>query len=76
MPHFCSMVAVHADKHEIRVSIPTEGMSAEEVSAFVAWLRVEGIIRRSRLTAEAAWQLSEDIKSEWWRDNEHRFPKA
>jgi hypothetical protein len=29
------MVAVEADKHEIRVSIPTAGMTPEAVSAFV-----------------------------------------
>jgi hypothetical protein len=27
----------------------------------------------SRLPPEAAWQLSEDIKSEWWQANERRF---
>lgn len=74
--HLAGMVAVHADKHEIRVSIPTEGMSPEDVSAFVAWLRVESIVRRSQLTTESAWLLSEDIKSGWWAANEHRLPQA
>ena len=67
------MVAVETDGHEIRVSIPTDGMSPEAVSAFVKWLRVELIARRSRLTDEAAWQISEDIKSDWWARNKVRF---
>ncbi len=70
------MVAVEADKHEIRVSIPTDGMTPEDVSAFVSWLRLESVVRRSKLTPEAAWQLSEDLKTEWWQANEHRFGPA
>jgi hypothetical protein len=60
------MVAVEADKNQVRVSIPTEGMTPEEVSAFVSWLRLEGTLRRSRMTAESAWNLSEELKSAWW----------
>ena len=70
------MVAVEADKHEIRVSIPTAGMTPEDVSAFVSWLRLESVVRRSKLTPATAWQLSEDLKSDWWQANEHRFGSA
>jgi hypothetical protein len=70
------MVAVEADKHEIRVSIPTAGMTPEAVSAFVSWLRLESAVRRSQLTPQAAWQLSEDVKSDWWQTNAHRFGSA
>jgi hypothetical protein len=37
-------------------------MTPGEVNDFVSWLRVESVVRRSRLTPEAAWKLSEDIK--------------
>ena len=36
------------------------------------WLRVESVVRRSRLTADAARKLSEDVKSNWWKKNRHR----
>jgi hypothetical protein len=39
------MIAVKADNKEIRVNIPTEGMSAEAIRAFVDWLRVEAAAR-------------------------------
>ena len=45
----------------------------EEINDFVSWLRVEGIARRSKLTPEAAWHLSEEIKSSWWQANKDRF---
>jgi hypothetical protein len=68
------MIAVQADDREIRVNIPTEGMSADAVRAFLNWLRVEAAARRSRLTDESAWQLSEAVKSDWWAQNQSRFP--
>ena len=57
----------------LRVTIPTEGMTPSEVNDFVSWLRVESVVRRSRLTPEASWRLSEDNKSDWWQANERRF---
>ena len=67
------MIAVVTDKHEIRVSIPTDGMGPEAVEAIVDWLRVEFAARRSKLTDDMAWQLSEDIKADWWAQNKARF---
>jgi hypothetical protein len=67
------MIGVESNDREIRVNIPTDGMSPESVRAFLDWLRVEAAARRSRLTDDSAWKLSEDIKSEWWSKNESRF---
>jgi hypothetical protein len=69
------MIAVETSEKAIRVSIPTEGMPAEAVNAFVDWLRVEAAARRSHLTEDQAWKLSEEIKSDWWSRNESRFGK-
>lgn len=63
------MIAVEASDREIRVNIPTDGMSAEAVRAFLDWLWVEEAARRSRLTDDAAWKLAEEIKSAWWTHN-------
>ena len=67
------MIAVRAEKDRLQVTIPTEGMTPEEVNDYVSWLRVETVARRSKLTPETAWQLSEDIKASWWQANEHSF---
>ena len=67
------MIAVKAENGCLQVTIPTEGMTPGEVDDFVSWLRVERVVRRSQLTPEAAWKLSEDIKSDWWQANERRF---
>lgn len=67
------MVSVETVKDEIRVSIPTNGMSHGAVSALVGWLRAEVVARQSRLTDEKAWLLAEEVKSDWWEQNHTRF---
>ena len=67
------MIAVETNDHKIRVNIPTDGMPAEAVRAFLDWLGGEEAVRRSRLTDDAAWKLAEDVKSDWWAQNQSRF---
>lgn len=67
------MIAVKTGRDNLQVTIPTTGMTPGEINDFVAWLRVESVVRRSRLTPEAAGQLAEELKSDWWQANEHRF---
>ena len=67
------MIAVKAEQDFVQVRIPTQGLTPEEVNDLVSWLRVEAVACRSKLTPDAAWQLSEDVKSDWWQANEKRF---
>ena len=67
------MIAVKAEKDRLEVSIPTHGMTPEQINEFVSWLRVESILQRSKLTQEAAWKLSEDVKADWWQANKTHF---
>jgi hypothetical protein len=57
------MIDVKAENGVVHMSFPTQGMSPEQVDEFVTWLRVEAIARRGKLTEEAAWRLSEEIKA-------------
>lgn len=67
------MIDVKAENGIVHIDLSTEGMSPDQVNDFVTWLRVEAIARRSKLTEEAAWQLSEEVKSGWWEKNKGRF---
>ena len=71
--YISAMIAVKVENGCLQVTIPTEGMTPDEVNDLVSWLRVESVVRRSQLTPEAACKLSEDIKSDWWQANERRF---
>ena len=67
------MIEVKTGEGTVQITVPTDGMSAEQINDFVTWLRVEAITRRSKLTSDAAWKLSEDIKADWWKNNRQRF---
>ncbi len=67
------MIDVKAGNGTVQITVPTDGMSPEQVNDFVTWLRVEAIARRSKLAPQTAWQLSEDIKAGWWDRNKQRF---
>lgn len=67
------MIDVRTEDGVVQIRIPTQGMSPEQVNEFVTWLRVEGIARHSKLTKQAVWQLSEEIKTGWWDKNKQRF---
>jgi hypothetical protein len=67
------MIDVKAESGVVRLTFPTEGMTVEQVNDFVSWLRLESIARRSNLAEKDAWQLSEEIKADWWGKNQQRF---
>jgi hypothetical protein len=67
------VIDVKAEDGVVRLTFPTEGMTPEQVNDFVSWLRIESIARRSQLTEQGAWQLSEEIKADWWEKNKRRF---
>jgi hypothetical protein len=67
------MIAVKAENGRLQVTIPTEGLTPSEINDLVSWLRVETIARRSKLSPEGAWKLSEEIKAHWWQANQHLF---
>jgi hypothetical protein len=49
-------IAIETSEREIRVKIPTDGMSPTAIRAFVDWLRMEVAARRSHLTGEVEFQ--------------------
>ena len=67
------VIEIKAEKDRVEISIPTEGMTPEEVNDLIGWIRLESIFSRSKLTEEEAWKLSEEIKSGWWEANKLRF---
>ncbi len=71
-----AMVAVEADKHQIRLTIPTEGMPPEDVDRFVAWIRAEAVARQSRLSDDDAMRLAEEVNEGWWQKNKARFDSS
>jgi hypothetical protein len=47
------MIAVRAEHDHLQVTIPTAGMTPDEVNDLVSWLRVECVVRRRRFAPKA-----------------------
>lgn len=70
-------VTIETKKLENRfvISIPANEISAEEIDEIVSALKAEIILRKSELSDSDSELIAEDIKSEWWKNNEHRIKK-
>jgi len=63
------------EKDKAILKFPKQLMAMDYVQQFLEKLRVESIIEKSKLTEEQAWELSEQIKEEWWNKNRERILK-
>ena len=63
------MITVYTDNRELRVKVPTLGMSPQDVVSFLKWLEVDASARHGELVDGVATDLSEQIKSVWWEEN-------
>ncbi len=62
-------------KDKILISIPTKNMEDEEIADFLSLFKTEFAVRRSKMTAEQAEEISEEIKSDWWNKHGSRIKK-
>jgi hypothetical protein len=67
------MLTVEATEQELRLCVSTTGMSPEEIRAFLDWLNTKAAAHHERLIEQVAWQLSEQLKADWWSQNQARF---
>lgn len=60
---------------EAILKFPKQLASSDYVQEFLERLRLETIVEKSQLSEEQAWELSEEIKQEWWQKNKEEFLK-
>jgi len=60
------MVQITFQDNDAILKFPKQLVSSEYVQEFLERLRMEAIAEKSRLTEEQAWELSEEMKAEWW----------
>jgi len=63
------------EKDEVILKFPIDLLSESCIQDFFQRLKLEMIIRKSRLSEAAAWELSEEIKQNRWEKNRERFLK-
>ena len=69
------MITVEDNDQSVLVTIPKNEVPADRLHAFLDWLRLDAIARRSRLDESEAGRLAEEIKADWWAANKDRFIK-
>ncbi len=62
-------------KDKLLISIPTKNMKAEELDDFLSLFKTEFAVRKSEMSDEQAEEISEEIKSSWWKKNGSRIKK-
>lgn len=67
------MILVETAESSLRVTIPTDEVPPERVSAFVDSMRLEALAQRSSLAEGEADQMAEVAKASWWAANKDRF---
>lgn len=70
------MVQISFNDDEAILKFPKQLVSSAYVQEFLQRLRLEAIVEKSQLTEEQAWELSEEIKQEWWQKNKDKFLKG
>ena len=69
------MLKVARDKEDIIIRFSKNLLSPEEVERFIGRLEWEELARQNKMTEEDAWEISEQIKADWWDKNKDRFLK-
>ena len=62
-------------KDKLLISIPTKNMNAEEIDDFLTFFKTEFAVRNSEMSVRQAEEISENIKSAWWKKNKLRIEK-
>lgn len=69
------IIETRKTQNHLLISIPTDEISAEEIEDFISSLKTEFILRKSEMTEDEAEEISEEIKSDWWKTNGSRIKK-
>ena len=69
------MVQISFKDDQAILKFPKQMASSGYVQEFLARLRFEALAEKSQLTEEQAWELSEELKQQWWDKNKGKFLK-
>jgi hypothetical protein len=69
------MVEITFEKDEAILKFPKQFVSSDYFQKFMERLRLEAIVEKSRLSDKQAWELSEQLKEEWWQKNKDNLLK-
>lgn len=69
------MFDITFEKDKAILKFPKQFVSNDYVQQFLERLSLEAIVEKSKLTEKQAWELSEQLKMEWWQNNRESLLK-
>lgn len=67
------MIDVKVNNDNILIQIPKNMISNSYLEKFLERLEIEEIAEKNSMSEEQAWNLSEEIKENWYKKNEKKL---
>jgi hypothetical protein len=69
------MINITYENNDAILKFPKQYVSADYVQQFLERLRLEAIVEKGGFSEGRAWDLSEQLKQEWWTKNKEKLKK-
>lgn len=69
------MIEITFEKDDAILKFPKQLIASDYVQEFLERLRLEEIAEKSEISDQQTWELSEQLKKEWWQKNKEKFLK-
>jgi hypothetical protein len=69
------MIEIQRENDLFTISFLKSDIAGEFLESLLKKLEIERLLAKNRMTEEQAWELSEEIKENWWKDNQERIMK-
>ena len=67
------MLNYQATEITVNLTFSKKYLNSQELLRFIEILRIKELLSQSQMTAEDAMALDEELKSNWWHENQARF---
>lgn len=67
------MINITHEQNDFILRIPKSFLEEQFIQRFLERLHFLELVQKSELTEDAAWKLSEEVKSAWWVQNKKRI---
>ena len=67
------MLNYQATETTVNLTFSKKYLNSQELLRFIEIFRIKELLSQSQMTAEDAMALDEELKSNWWHENQARF---
>ena len=67
------MLTITRDKEDIIIKFSKNLLTQEQLEKLLDRLETEELAKKNKMTEKDAWEISEQIKADWWEQNKDTF---